>query len=117
MMNYVKSETTLTTEQVNQLVERGIVKPWKHPKTGKERYYINEQGLEKIIDLELDHFKHSGRVSYCAYVDENGEKIITPNSRGYIGQKIYIEDGVVYSGWTRMYDVAETIARRAADFK
>lgn len=116
-MMYYKSETKLTDEQVKALVDAGLANAWKHPKSGKERYYINKYGLGQIIDLEVDYFKSSGRVCYCAFVNENGEKIITANRRGYYGQKIYIEDGTVYSGWTMVgEEMPETIALRAIQF-
>lgn len=84
-MMYNRSNTKLTDEQVKVFVDKGIINPWKHPKTGKERYYINRFGLGQIIDLEVEYFKSSGRVSYCAFTNEDGEHIITANRRGYYG--------------------------------
>ena len=48
---------------------------------------------------------------------ENGERITTSNSSGYRGEKIFIENGIVYSEWTSLGDMLpETIARCAIKY-
>ena len=53
---------------------------WKHPRTGEERWYVNNS--EELAGLELHHY-NTGNIS-AAYL--NGEKISNSQAKRLIGQ-------------------------------
>lgn len=116
-MRYYLSDTKITDEQVKMLVEEQLVKPWINPKTKVKRYYFDRYGLGQVINLGVCCYKSSGMIRQCQYTNENGERITTSNSSGYRGEKIFIENGIVYSEWTSLGDILpETIARCAIKY-
>lgn len=113
-MQYTASTTKVAEAAVAKLAEAGIAKPWKNPRTGKVRHYINLDGLAKLIGLEQSYY-NSGNVSGCSYVDIDGDKVTVAHSRAYGSyDKTYIEDGTVHTTWSPYgADIAELVAVRA----
>lgn len=115
MSGYKQSATTVRDEAIEKMVADGIAKAWENPRTGKVRYYVNADGLGKLIGLEVSYYA-SGSCSGCAYADERNERVSVAHSRAWSPafSKLFIEGGTVYSNWNP-YDanIAELAALRA----
>lgn len=115
MYDYKKSETKVDEATVERMAAEGIAKAWTHPRSGKTRYYLNTDGMEKVIGLHVAYYK-SGNCSGCSYLDADGEKVSVAHSRGWNENisKVYIEDGTVFSNWNPYGEnIAELIAVKA----
>lgn len=110
---YDTSTTTVTTDQLDQLIAKYQLKPW-----GKDsRYYLNMDALADLIGLDVTYYK-TGSVKGCQYVDADGDKVNVAHSRAYAkggygfpGNKTFIKAGKVYCDW-KPYgeDIAELVA-------
>lgn len=117
-MKYYLSDTKLTDEQIQMLVDKEMVYPYVNPRTKTKRYYFGIDGLRQIIDLKrVALYTPDGMIKQCQYTDENGNNVSTSIRRGYRHQKIFIERGTIYSAWTTPgIAVAETISRCAIKY-
>ncbi len=116
MSQYAKSTTTVTDESIAVLVSCGIAKPWTNPRTGKTRYYIDEEGLGRLIGLSVERYG-TGCVSGCSYADAEGEEVTVAHSRAWGAyDKCYIEDGTVWCTWQPYGEnIAELVAFRISE--
>lgn len=115
MSEYTVSTTKVVESAVRSLAERGIVKEWTNPRTGKVRYYINLDGMAQIINLDATYY-NSGSCSGCSYTALDGDRVSVAHSRGWscYHSKVYIESGTVYCNWNPYgEDIAELVAVRA----
>ncbi len=117
-MKYYLSGTKITDEQVQMLVDKAMIYPYVNPRTKTKRYYFGIDGLRQIIDLKrVVLYTPHGMIKQCQYTDEDGNNVATSIRRGYRHQKIFIENGTVYSAWTTPGSaVAETICRCAVKY-
>lgn len=115
MYDFKKSETKVDDATVERMVSEGIANPWRHPRTGKMRYYINTEGMEAVIGLSVSYYK-SGHCSGCSYIDADGSEVGVAHARGWNERMsdVYIQDGTVYSNWSPYgRNIAELFALKA----
>ena len=116
-MENTKSETKVSEQAVEKMLESGYGSEWTHPRTGKVRVYLNISDMAKVIGLEVSYYM-SGNANGCSYVGLDGERTDVANRRAWSKyySKVYIEDGYVYSNWNPYgVDIAELVAVRAME--
>ena len=110
---YDTSTTTVTTDQLDQLIAKYQLKPW-----GRDsRYYLDMDTLADLIGLNVTYYK-SGNVSGCHYLDEDEEQVTIAHSRAYAkggygfpGNKTFVKAGKVYCDWKPYGEnIAELVA-------
>lgn len=107
---YVKSDTTLSPEVVNAVVNTFGIKPY--PVRGHDRFYLKSWMVEEIGAISIDRYKSGNVCSFMIWDVEEGKFEGWANGRAYgDGAKTFIEDGVVYTSYDKA-PIVDAIADR-----